>query len=364
MTRNELLVFIGILLYASRSRVPAIADLWAVDTSVVHEYMGRVRFQQIKRYLAINVTPEPEPRSANWWSKLEPLASTIRANYQRLVTPPGYYTVDELMITFRGRSIHIVNIQNKPIHEGFKVWAWGFRGYIRTWLWHSRTYGVELVEYKGKQAIRLKVSLPFRGRTSLAATQQVIYRMAITFRSHFPNLPMVLFLDNLFLTLALTRALAQIDIGVMGTTRKNIDLPAQLIELRNNENRITWGYFYSTITHGIQCFMFKDNSAILAITSAFNSQDMVLVPHNVSKSTAAKMDNNDPNKVQPKPEFQPRPERLFPNALHQYNGHMGGVNIANQLRVRFTCQRGGDKEWWHVIFYWLIDICHTNAYYV
>lgn len=363
LTRNELLVFIGVLLYAGRSRIPLAEELWAMDRSVVHEYMGRVRFQQIKRYLTINPAPGPEPCST-WWQKLEPVASTIRDNCQRLVTPPGYCTVDELMIAFSGRSVHIIKIKNKPVKEGFKVWAWGFKGYIRSWLWHSKIRGVEGVEYRNKQGIRLKVALPFRERIKLPATQQVVYRMALAFRARYPALPMVLFLDNLFLTVALARALAQINIGVMGTTRKNADIPRPLIELGTHEQDISWGYYYSIIQHGVQVFLFKDNSAVLAITTAFNGQEMVLVPHNISKSTAVKMDDNNLNKVQPQPEFQPRPERPFPKALHQYNSNMNGVDLANQLRVSFTCHRGGDKSWWHVILYWLFDICHTNAYYI
>ena len=42
------------------------------------------------------------------------------------------------MIRYKGRSQHTVKLLNKPIPQGFKIWALGDYGYIYTWLWHSK----------------------------------------------------------------------------------------------------------------------------------------------------------------------------------------------------------------------------------
>jgi hypothetical protein len=44
-----------------------------------------------------------------------------------------------------------------------------------------------------------------------------------------------------------------------------------------------------------------------------------------------------------------------------YNGHMGGVDKADQLRGYQTTQRKSAK-WWHTLFYWCLDITLVNAY--
>ena len=38
------------------------------------------------------------------------------------------------------------------------------------------------------------------------------------------------------------------------------------------------------------------------------------------------------------------------------------MDLANQLRSTYTCYRAGDDKWWRPLWWWLIDICITNAY--
>jgi len=45
------------------------------------------------------------------------------------------------MIPFSGRSKHTLKMKNKPIKEGFKVWALCDRGYLWDFLFHSHTNG-------------------------------------------------------------------------------------------------------------------------------------------------------------------------------------------------------------------------------
>jgi hypothetical protein len=48
-------------------------------------------------------------------------------------------------------------------------------------------------------------------------------------------------------------------------------------------------------------------------------------------------------------------------AINDYNHHMGGVDIANQLRAGFLTQRRGVKPW-RPLFYWLLDTTIINAF--
>ena len=41
-------------------------------------------------------------------------------------------SVDEMIKAFTGRSAHTVKMNNKPIREGYKMWAIADHGYV----WH------------------------------------------------------------------------------------------------------------------------------------------------------------------------------------------------------------------------------------
>jgi hypothetical protein len=51
----------------------------------------------------------------------------------------------------------------------------------------------------------------------------------------------------------------------------------------------------------------------------------------------------------------------IPGAIDDYNHHMGGVDIADQLRAGFSTQQRGVKPW-RPLFYWLLDTTITNAF--
>jgi hypothetical protein len=51
----------------------------------------------------------------------------------------------------------------------------------------------------------------------------------------------------------------------------------------------------------------------------------------------------------------------IPMAIDDYNHFIGGVDIANQLRARFSTQQRGVKLW-RPLFYWLLDSTIINAF--
>src|ERR1700744_5633038 len=98
--------------------------------------MSLYRWEQIHRHMTFSTNSiaypqqrsDRTPKDPPWW-KLEPVLSTIRENCQRAVTPASWVSVDEVMVSYRGRTSHTLKIKNKPIGEGYKVWSSGFDGY-------------------------------------------------------------------------------------------------------------------------------------------------------------------------------------------------------------------------------------------
>ena len=91
----------------------------------------------------------------------------------------------------------------------------------------------------------------------------------------------MLYLDNLFTNIPLADALAQLKIGVMGTTRINaIGLPLSIVQLRKAKELLEWGHLKTAIATSYQlktrsggsktqvvdpinCGLWQDNNRVL-----------------------------------------------------------------------------------------------------
>ena len=180
------------------------------------QIMTEVRWDQIHRYLTFN--PQPRTQNDPWFSRVEPIASTIRQNCQNAVKASTWIAVDEAMAGYVGRTKHTVNLPSKPTPKGYKIWVLALQhGYSYSWRWHSRIDGPERI---GKVSRLVHQPVPMVP-VQLAPTYLVVQDLCQELQDNEFGVKRLVFLDNLFLTLALAHTLLQIGVGVMGTTRKN-----------------------------------------------------------------------------------------------------------------------------------------------
>jgi len=52
-----------------------------------------------------------------------------------------------------------------------------------------------------------------------------------------------------------------------------------------------------------------------------------------------------------------------PQSVCQYNKYMGGVDLHDQMRMKYDVGRNG-KKWWKYLFWFLVNCCAVNAYIV
>jgi len=50
--------------------------------------------------------------------------------------------VDEMMVKFMGKSAYTIKIKNKPIKQGYKIFALCWRGYTINFTYSSRVKGI------------------------------------------------------------------------------------------------------------------------------------------------------------------------------------------------------------------------------
>jgi hypothetical protein len=71
------------------------------------------------------------------FNKVNEWARHIMETAISLVVLGCMIAIDEIIVSFKGRSRHKVTIKNKPTPTGLKVWALAAAGYILRWLWHQ-----------------------------------------------------------------------------------------------------------------------------------------------------------------------------------------------------------------------------------
>jgi hypothetical protein len=59
-----------------------------------------------------------------------------------------------------------------------------------------------------------------------------------------------------------------------------------------------------------------------------------------------------------------RKDLAIPKVIDDYNHHMNGVDLANQLRAWMTVLRPGIYKAWQPLWYYLLDTCACNAYLI
>lgn len=148
---TEIWRYLGTQLLMGGSEEGRREDYWEEDGKL-RGVFGLRRWEQIHRYFTLRddaINPRKEGECFAY--RVEPIATQIKRNIQASMVPASHLSIDESMISFRGRSIHKVKLPNKPIQEGFKVWAQAADGIIDDWIWHSREDGPESVLPRGEQ---------------------------------------------------------------------------------------------------------------------------------------------------------------------------------------------------------------------
>jgi hypothetical protein len=139
----EMRIFIALLIYIGIVGTSNLESYWLKETTIHRpmEAMTFFRFEQIKRYFHVSPPPPPLSRQPinQWFMKLSPLFQMLRKRFQAFVIIGQNVSFDEMMVPFTGRSRHTLKMKNKPISEGFKLWALYCYSYTWDFLFYSRT---------------------------------------------------------------------------------------------------------------------------------------------------------------------------------------------------------------------------------
>jgi Transposase IS4 len=183
------------------------------------DFLGLKRFEQIHRYFSLRDEEScPRRPDESWTWKLEPVTSLIRQNCRQNWLPSSHLSVDEAMVPYRGRTLHTTKMKNKPVAQGYKIWALADNSYLCDWLWHSQREGPENIPKEGIVVDQLTTDNILQP-IHLAPTFAVIIRLAERLRKLRPTRIFCFYLDNLFLNVPVAQILLAMNICCVGTTR-------------------------------------------------------------------------------------------------------------------------------------------------
>lgn len=316
----EIKAFIGLILLAGiyRSNRMNLSDLWASDGTGVEVFrltMSLHRFRFLLRCLRFD---DKETRSARRRvDKLAPIRELFEMfvdNCQRNYSPSEYMTIDEMLVSFRGKCPFRVYIPSKPAKYGIKIQAMA----------DAKTFYVCKMEiYTGRQP-----DGPFNVDNSAIS---VVTRLTseikgsgrnVTFDNWYTSYPLILkLLDDSNLT-------------AVGTLRKNKrEIPAEFLVIKDR-NRCD------------SVFGFTSKMTLTSYTSYGKKKKNVVLLSSMHHDNGIDPDSGDKKK---------------PYIITFYNATKGGIDIVDKMSGEYNTTRNS-RRWPMVVFYSLLNISTINSY--
>jgi len=202
---------------------------------------------------------------------------------------------------------------NKPIKQGYKIFALAYNAYVWYFQLLLRQHGIGELEKVNELTL-----------TSLIVLQ--IARLLLKFSNSY----FVIYMDNYFTLILLFSMLQKEKIGAAGTTRPlSINFPALLIVLHKKwSTKLEWGTTIADSINSVLCVGWQDNDFILGLST-------IHTVHEASSWVELKR-----NRLGPTSTNATITRKVFGDStfmildiltwVNDYNHNMNAVDLANQ----------------------------------
>ena len=308
-TVPEMKAFVAINIMMGIKVLPRIWCYWSTNPALscawISGVMPQTRYLKLSQYLHVRDNTNMPARDTPGYDplyKLRPLLDFFPARYREHFLPGRELAVDEAMIGFKGRLSFKQYMPAKPTKWGIKSWA--------------------LCDSSTAYCLNFQV---YTGRAARANQEHGLgYRVVMDMIQPYLGLHHHLYFDRFFTSPALVENLETQATYCCATVQLNrVGIPAacKKLKLRNR---------------GDVVFQQKGNEVL----SVWKDKRQVSI---LSTNANAQMDDGKPQ------------------AVHQYNRHMGGVDKQDQLRSYYKVARPS-KKWWRYLFWFMLDTTIVNAW--
>ena len=242
-----------------------------------------------------------------------------------------------MIARFSGRSAHTFRIKNKPTPEGYKILSLCDSGYTYTFMFTSRVEKsnvdvIENVNKIGAEVYHLVGQLPSQKQFNI-------------------------YMDNYFSSINLFSFLREKGIGACGTVRTNT-AKFPVILKKEKEKKNEWDFLKGVVIDNVLAMLWIDNGPVTMLTTIHNIDSKVSKERRRPRETST-----NSKKIKSVFEGAARKILLIPKIIDDYNHHMGGVDIADQLRSYYSTQLTVCRTW-PPLFFWLLDTSIINSYLI
>lgn len=332
LSSNLLQKYLGILIMTSAVYVPDIRKYWApvVGNSTIMETMTINEFEKIRSVLHFNSNTTMVPRTDakhDRLHKIRPILDHLTSKFSSIPLEECL-SLDEQICGTKIKSYLKQYMPAKPHKWGFKFFVLsGVSGY---------TYNFEI--YTGKDE---KENI-FDNEIHLGASANVVTRLT---RVVTQNVNHKIFFDRFYTTVPLVVELAKNGIYSLGTIQRNrvpnCKLPTES-ELKKKERGFS-SEFFATVENTDVCLLtWKDNKPVNLLSTFVSCKPM---------NTCNRFDKAQKKNI----------TLQCPNAIKQYNKHMGGVDLVDSFIGRYRIKMKS-KKWYMRIFYHLLDVTIINSW--
>ena len=322
----EMKAFIGLCMAMNIHNLPHINNYWSSNWVLSVPQFAQVftknRFWFLWSSIHLvdnnNCLPRGDPNHDKLF-KIRPLIEKLNDNFAECYEPHQQISVDESMVRFKGRSSMKQYLPMKPIKRGFKIWCASCSccGYL-----------LKFQIYTGKE---LSQSAE-RGLAHRVVTDLILPRFGK--KNH------IVFMDNFFTSIPLFEELKQNATQACGTYRTNRAGFPRDLTTKQNLKQLKRGDFLTRHKGNMTALVWMDRKPVYVASNA----------HQPTAGTVSRK-NPDGSCVQVK----------CPDIVSQYNRHMGGVDLLDQLKC-YYCYDRKSKRWWLRLFFHLLDLCVVNAF--
>ena len=310
-TRNEMRAYFAINIMMGIKQLPRIWCYWSTNPALncawVSSVMPQTRFLKLSQYLHLrDNTGMPQHGEENFdrLYKLRPILDELPGRFRDVYRPRCELSVDEGMIGFKGRLSFRQYIPAKPTKWGIKVW--------------------QLCESQSAYCLNFEV---YTGRVAgVLAPHGLGHRVVMNMMHPYLNRNHHVYFDRFFTSTQLMEDLEEAGTYACATVmlnRRGLPNEARRLKLRRR---------------GETFFRQKENEVL----TVWKDKRQVSVLSTNSNATV-----------------QERARK--PDAVLNYNAHMGGVDKTDQLRSYYKVGRVS-KKWWRYIMWYLFDISIVNAW--
>lgn len=314
--KAEMKIFLGLFLHMGEFSLPSIPHYWCENelykTSFWRDRMSRNRFQLILRFLHF---ADNLQQNDDRLFKINPVLHHFNNTMEKIYSPKRELCIDESMVLWRGRLL--------------------FRQYMKE---KRHPYGVKFYELCESSGIVLKIQI-YAGKSAATITTEqgtsITAKVVLDLMDGFLNKGYILYADNFYNSVSLTKTLTAQSTYLCGTLRSNRkENPKEVVKQKLMRGELSYLRSDSVIV----C-KWKDKRDVLTISN-MHEVEIVDMP-------------NRNGKVSKKP-----------NIIRDYNLGMGGIDRADQIMMSYYSAERKTVRWYKKLGIHFIELFIQNAYWM